>query len=1155
MDKNYKKRWILLMLFLIASLQVNYAQNIIPNPSFEVGSGDNFDGWSKWNGATSLLATSVESEVNEGSRALKAVVTSDGNPWSVQFVSDPIPTVIGESYTFTAYVKGEVAGTEIRFSTNPNALYSGNYIVSETWTQVSWTFTANEVNTRIVLDLGANANTYFIDTMEMLAPPSVGENIVPNPSFELGSDDTFTNWSKFNGATALVQTTEPSEVHDGNRALKAISTGGNAWSVQIASDLIPTTIGESYTFKIYVKGAVAGTSIRFSTSPSALYSGDYTVSNTWTLLSWTFTANATETRIVLDLGADANTYFLDSMEMLAPVNNDPNLVLNGSFEGGSGDFFENWGQWNGDSSLTETLETNEVKTGSRALKATVTTNGEPYMVQMVSDPIETTTGATYEFQVYAKALTEGSTIRFSTNPNSLYSQDFNVGTDWTLLSWSFIANSSQTRIALDLGKNANTYFLDDAQMQIQCGLTFYTPPASQTPIASGKNKFLGTIYDANDANLNKYFNQITPENAGKWGSVEVEDGVFDFSQLDAARAYAAQNNFPFRFHVLVWGNQQPTWLKPMSDEEKVVRIKRWFQEVAGHYDNSSDARKTLEYIEVVNEILNDKPDNEGSNATDNGSGDYLNALRSLNAELNTEPSTYDWVVNAFKLARLYFPCETKLMINEYGIENTPTSAAEYVSIIELLKKDNLVDVVGMQGHSFSTRRYGNGSFEDATNNLSNNLNLIADTGLPIMITEMDIDGDASLDANGVRTNNGTQEEQDAFQLSEYQRIFGLYWNHPSVIGITLWGYRSGMWRTTQEAYLMNVCDGSEKPAMSQYLNTVIRNSEDDLPLSNSFIDMVATLSVDPSSQQYSDDITIKINVPGGNGKCGIAAQLANIYINGILVGEVELVENENNLEGSLNLNLLEGENLGLYAPGTKTVTAVFDQPNEELHVANAETEFNVTPEDAKLKIIGGTHFNNKHSSSEVEVTLNAMIEDEGELSGGSIGDITNSTVRFLLDGVPVVVEDLTDENGYLLNGAILPFDNNTKGKIELTFPLNVEDDNSVKQYQITLEAGGYYQGSVISQTDLVIKDKKNPKADVVSWPNPTDNEFHVSLSGFKNNSNVNLKVINYFTGATVYSTSGNADKNYTFGLNFQSGLYFLIIEQGNIKTSKFIIKK
>ncbi|WP_100612278.1 endo-1,4-beta-xylanase [Confluentibacter lentus] len=1152
MKKNYKKRWILLMLFLVAMLQVNYAQNIIPNPSFELGNNDDFNGWSKWNGPASLLATSVASEVNDGSRALKAVVAADGNPWNVQLVSDPVPTIIGESYTFTAYIKGAVAGTEIRFSTNPSALYSGNYVVSETWTQVSWTFTANEVNTRIVLDLGANANTYFIDTMEMLAPPSVGENIVPNPSFELGSDDTFTNWSKFNGATALVQTTEPTEVHDGNRALKAISTGGNPWSVQMASDLIPTIIGQSYTFKIYVKGAVAGTSIRFSTSPSAQYSGNYTVSDTWTLLSWTFTANATETRIVLDLGAQANTYFLDSMEMLAPVNDEPSLVLNGSFEGGSGDFFENWGQWNGDSSLTETLETSEIKTGSRALKATVAANGEPYMVQMVSDPIATSIGATYEFQIYTKALTAGSTIRFSTNPNALYSEDFTVGTDWTLLTWSFIANSPETRIALDLGKFANTYFLDDAQMQIQCGVTFYSPPASQTPIASGKNKFLGTIYDANDANLNKYFNQITPENAGKWGSVEREDGVFDFSQLDAARAYAAQNNFPFRFHVLVWGNQQPTWLKPMSDEEKVVRIKRWFQEVAGHYDNSSDARKTLEYLEVVNEILNDKPDNQGSNATDDSSGDYLNALRSLNAELNTEPSTYDWVVNAFKLARLYFPCETKLMINEYGIENTPTSAAEYVSIIELLKKDNLVDVVGMQGHSFSTRRYGNGSFENATNNLSNNLNLIADTGLPIMITEMDIDGDASLDANGVRTNNGTQEEQDAFQLSEYQRIFGLYWNHPSVIGITLWGYRSGMWRTTQEAYLINLCEGSEKPAMSQYLNTVIRNGENP-PLLTSFVDMVGSISIEPISQQYSDDITIKINIPSGNSKCGVAAQDAGIYINGTLVGEIQLVENGNDLEGSLTISLLEGNNLGLYSPGTKTVTAVFDQPNENLNVDIAETQFTVTQEDAELKIIGKTNYNTKHSSNIAEITLNGFIEDIGELSGGSLGDITNSKVRFLLDGIPIVVENVTDENGYF---GVSPIGNKTKGKVELTFPLDMGDE-STQQYQISLEAGGYYQGNSVSKANLVIKNNnhKPSKLDIVCWPNPTPDEFRVNLVGFNKKDQVDIKVFNYYSHRIVYSTKGKADENYIFGENFQSGLYYIIVEQGKNKIQKLLLKK
>jgi endo-1,4-beta-xylanase len=162
------------------------------------------------------------------------------------------------------------------------------------------------------------------------------------------------------------------------------------------------------------------------------------------------------------------------------------------------------------------------------------------------------------------------------------------------------------------------------------------------------------------------------------------------------------------------------------------------------------------------------------------------------------------------------------MINEYGIANTPSITSTYVEIIQLLQQDDLIDAVGMQGHTFSTKKYG-GTYEDLNNLLSSTLNSVAQRGLPIVITEMDIEGDMYFDENGEPQDGGTQEQQDSFQLAEYQRIFDLYWNHPSVVGITLWGWRPGLWQDGSGAYLIDPCTGQERPAL-QYLNTVIRAS-------------------------------------------------------------------------------------------------------------------------------------------------------------------------------------------------------------------------------------------------------------------------------------------------------------------------------------------
>ena len=509
-----------------------------------------------------------------------------------------------------------------------------------------------------------------------------------------------------------------------------------------------------------------------------------------------------------------------------------NLILNPGFEdGGEGNEFFNWSELNGADYMVATTEADQVHSGDRAVR--VSSPGfenEPWRVQLLSDAVQTYPGNTYTFTIWAKAEAEGATMRFSTQPNALYGPDLEIPTEWSQISYTFVANVDATSIALDMGYNDVTFYIDDAEMlapENPC-VDAYDAPEDQAPIAAGKNKFIGSVYGNNQTDdFTHYFNQVTPENAGKWGSVEGTRDTFNWAQLDEIRAFAAANDYPFRFHVMLWGAQQPTWLKPLSDEEKLEEIREWFAAVSEHYDGSSDARATLEYLEVVNEFINQPPDNEGQNADDPGSGDYIRALRLLNEEYGTEPGEYDWIVNAFKLAREYFPCEeTKLMLNEYhviiGFNNT---TERYVEVANLLHEQGLVDVLGFQAHAFSTRVYGDDysdeRFAAQTAELQANLDYVASVGLPMMATELDIDG------NSDRTYTATEDQTvaDNFQLEEYRRVFGLIWNHPSVIGITLWGYRSGLWRSDQEAYLIDPCTDTPRPALAEYLNDEIRNGE------------------------------------------------------------------------------------------------------------------------------------------------------------------------------------------------------------------------------------------------------------------------------------------------------------------------------------------
>jgi endo-1,4-beta-xylanase len=296
----------------------------------------------------------------------------------------------------------------------------------------------------------------------------------------------------------------------------------------------------------------------------------------------------------------------------------------------------------------------------------------------------------------------------------------------------------------------------------------YTPPADQPPLAQGAAKYLGSVCCGNQRlALENYFNQVTPENAGKWGSVEAVRDEFNWANLDEALAVAQDNGFPFRFHVLLWGSQQPEWVATLPADEQIAEIRQWMEAVNERYGDA------LDYIEVVNEFENQPPN--AMNA-----GNYIDALGGAGT------SGYDWVLNAFRMAREIFGEDARLVLNEYSVINTDARTARYVQLVELLQAESLIDAIGEQGHAFSTT----GPVEQ----LTANLNLLGATGLPILITEMDIDG------------------PDANQLVNFQRIFPAFWENEFVAGITLWGYREGHWRTAQQAPLVYE-NGAEKPAL------------------------------------------------------------------------------------------------------------------------------------------------------------------------------------------------------------------------------------------------------------------------------------------------------------------------------------------------------
>jgi hypothetical protein len=236
-------------------------QNLLSNGELELGSGDDFDNWGKWNGGDLMTATTAVGDAYAG-RSLRAVGAGQ-DAWRTQFVSDEVPTVVGAEYKLLVLIKGDGGtpgvGGNIRFSTNPNALYSGNYNITGDWQQLEWTFTANSPSTRAVLDLGVVQDAvYFVDNITLLqtgTPPPPPINI--NGSFEesdLGAADNVTGWGGLNGANASGEITDE-DSHDGDKSVKMTinALGANPWDIQPTS-LMDVEDGKEYTLSIWFKG-------------------------------------------------------------------------------------------------------------------------------------------------------------------------------------------------------------------------------------------------------------------------------------------------------------------------------------------------------------------------------------------------------------------------------------------------------------------------------------------------------------------------------------------------------------------------------------------------------------------------------------------------------------------------------------------------------------------------------------------------------------------------------------------------------------------------------------------------------------------------------------------------------------------------------------
>jgi endo-1,4-beta-xylanase len=286
-------------------------------------------------------------------------------------------------------------------------------------------------------------------------------------------------------------------------------------------------------------------------------------------------------------------------------------------------------------------------------------------------------------------------------------------------------------------------------------------------------EFVGNIttsdsVDTDGKTYSRHWDQITPENAGKWGSVQSNAGAgFNWNTLDAIYDYTEQAGITFKQHAFVWGSQQPGGSLSEAD------VKEWMTEFCRRYPNTK-------LIDVVNEP---PPHTTPSYANAIGGGTN---------------GTWQWIINSFNWAREACP-NAILILNDYSNIEYASQAQHFIDIVKVVQAAGApIDAVGAQAHDLDD----DGMELETVQELVERLH--EETRLPLYITEMDI--------------NQTDDEA---QLRYYQDYFPYFRDSGYVKGLTIWGWIYGKtWSVAPNSGLVR--NGMSRPAMTWLMEQLDR---------------------------------------------------------------------------------------------------------------------------------------------------------------------------------------------------------------------------------------------------------------------------------------------------------------------------------------------
>jgi endo-1,4-beta-xylanase len=173
--------------------------------------------------------------------------------------------------------------------------------------------------------------------------------------------------------------------------------------------------------------------------------------------------------------------------------------------------------------------------------------------------------------------------------------------------------------------------------------------------------------------LIREYNTITPENIMKWGEINPEPEVFNWTEPDLFVQFGEDNDMFMVGHALVWHSQLSDYVKEITNPGLMREaLKAHINAVAGRYKGRIDA------WDVVNEALNE----DGT----------------MRESVFYQVLGEDYMTDAFKIAAVAAGPETELYYNDYNMWNADKRDGAIRMLNRMRANGARIDGVGMQAH-------------------------------------------------------------------------------------------------------------------------------------------------------------------------------------------------------------------------------------------------------------------------------------------------------------------------------------------------------------------------------------------------------------------------------------------------------------------------